>query len=58
MMAHFAIVCPEEAGHLLSLGPIGNELVGRGHRVTIVGHEKAAGIAKQLGLPLHKLQTD
>ncbi len=57
-MAHFAIVCPEEAGHLLSLGPLGNELVRRGHRVTVVGREKAAGIAEQLGLPLHQLQTD
>jgi MGT family glycosyltransferase len=57
-MAHFAIVCPEEAGHLLPLGPLGNELVRRGHRVTVVGHEKAAGIAEQLDLPLHKLQTD
>jgi MGT family glycosyltransferase len=57
-MAHFAIICPEEAGHLLSLGAIGNELVGRGHRVTMLGSERAAGIAGQLGLPLHELHTD
>jgi MGT family glycosyltransferase len=57
-MAHFAIVCPEDAGHLLPLGPIGNELLRRGHRVTLVGSEKAAGIAEQMGLPLHQLQND
>lgn len=56
-MAHFAIICPEGAGHLLSLGAIGSELVGRGHRVTIVAPEKAAGIAKQLGLPFYELET-
>ena len=57
-MTHFAIVCPEGAGHLLSIGPMGIELVRRGHQVTLVGHEKTAGIAEQLGLPLHKLRTD
>ncbi len=57
-MAHFAIVCREDAGHLLSIGPIGTELVARGHRVTIIGREKAAGIAEQLGLPLHKVDYD
>ncbi|MCY2994489.1 MAG: glycosyltransferase [Planctomycetota bacterium] len=57
-MPHFAILCPEGAGHLLSLGPIGNELVRRGHRVTVVAHEKAAGIAGQFGLPWYELKTD
>jgi MGT family glycosyltransferase len=55
-MAHFAIICPEDAGHLLSVGPIGVELVRRGHRVTIVGRDKAAGIAMQLNLPLGELK--
>lgn len=57
-MAHFAIICREDAGHLLSIGPIGTELIARGHRVTIIGREKAAGIAEKLGLPLHKVSYD
>ncbi|MEN6405049.1 MAG: nucleotide disphospho-sugar-binding domain-containing protein [Thermoguttaceae bacterium] len=57
-MAHFGIVCREDAGHLLSIGPLGNELVRRGHQVTFVAREKAAGIAEQLGLPLHKVNYD
>ena len=52
-MAHFAIVSPEDAGHLLSMGPLGKELVRRGHRVTIVGRERARPLAAQLDLPLH-----
>ena len=56
-MAHFAIICPEGAGHLLSLGAIGTELVDRGHRITIMAPEKAARIAGQLGLPFCELDT-
>jgi MGT family glycosyltransferase len=57
-MAHFAVLCPEEAGHLLSVGPLGSELVRRGHRVSLVGRADAAGLAQQLNLELHTLQTD
>ncbi len=57
-MAHIAIICREDAGHLLSIGPIGTELVARGHRVTIIGRDRAAGIAEKLGLPLHKVDYD
>lgn len=57
-MPHFVIVCPEDAGHLLSLGPIGNALVCRGHRVTILARAQAASIAERLNLPLHPLNTD
>jgi zeaxanthin glucosyltransferase len=57
-MAHFAIICPEDAGHLLSNGPLGNELVRRGHRVTIVARDGAVSLAKQLDLPLHTLNFD
>ncbi len=54
-MAHYAIVCPDEAGHLISIGAVGKELVRRGHRVTIVGRANAAPVARQLDLPLHQL---
>ena len=57
-MAHYAIICPEEAGHLLSMGELGKELVRRGHRVTIVGTERSAVLAGQLGFPHHELGTD
>lgn len=57
-MAHFAIVCPEDAGHLLPTGSIGIELVRRGHRVTIIGRAQAAPLAEKLGLPLHELKYD
>jgi zeaxanthin glucosyltransferase len=57
-MAHFAIICPDDAGHLLSIGPVGIDLVRRGHRVTIVAGKRAEGIAEQLGLPWHKLEAD
>lgn len=56
-MAHFAILCPDEAGHLISIGSVGRELVRRGHRVTVVGRAKAAPVARQLDLPLHQLDT-
>jgi len=57
-MAHFALLCPEDAGHLLSNGPVGVELARRGHRVTLIGRERAAGLAEQLGLPLHVWNFD
>jgi zeaxanthin glucosyltransferase len=57
-MAHFAIIAPEAAGHMLSMGPLGKELVGRGHRVTIIGSDTAAPLAEQLELPLHKVNVD
>ena len=57
-MAHFAIVCPADAGHLLSIGPVGQELVRRGHRLTVIGEPHAAPLAEQLGLPLYALNTD
>lgn len=57
-MAHFAVLCPHNAGHLLPTGTLGSELARRGHRVTIVGAAQSAPIAKQLGLPLYELLTD
>lgn len=57
-MAHFAILCPGEGGHMLSMGPIGQELVRRGHRVTMMGPPHAAPFAKGLDLPLHVLDEE
>ncbi len=57
-MAHFAILCPGEGGHMLSMGPIGQELVRRGHRVTMLAPEHAAPFAKGLDLPLHVLDEE
>ncbi len=57
-MAHFAIISPPEAGHLLAIGTVGKELVDRGHRVTIVARARGAPVAEQLGLPLYKLEMD
>ncbi len=54
-MPHFAILCPEDAGHLLSIGPVGVELARRGHQVTLIAGEQAATLAKQLGLAFHLL---
>ena len=54
-MAHFAILCPDEAGHVLSIGPVGKELVRRGHRVTLLAQARAAPLAEELGLPLREL---
>jgi MGT family glycosyltransferase len=52
-MAHFAILCPDDAGPLLSIGPVGQELVRRGHRVTLVAPPSALPLARLLDLPLH-----
>lgn len=56
-MAHYALICPDDAGHLLSDGPLGVELMRRGHRVTMVSGKKAVAIARQLDLPLYELDT-
>jgi zeaxanthin glucosyltransferase len=57
-MSHYAILCPDEGGHLLSMGPLGTELVRRGHRVTVLARAMAAPLAEQLGLALHPLDMD
>ena len=43
---------------MLSMGPIGQELVRRGHRVTMMGPPHAAPFAKGLDLPLHVLDEE
>ena len=57
-MAHFALVCPDEAGHLLPVGSVGKELQRRGHRVTIVARPLSAPLARELDLPLHEWNTE
>ncbi len=57
-MAHYALLCPDDAGHLLPVGAVGSELARRGHRVTLLAGEKAAPIAGQLDLPLHVMNWD
>jgi len=54
-MSHFAPPRPEYAGHLLSNGPVGIELVRRGHKVTLIAREQAAPFAEQLGLAFQPL---
>ena len=57
-MAHYALLCPDDAGHLLPVGAVGSELARRGHRVTLLAGEKAAPIARQLDLSLHVMPWD
>lgn len=57
-MAHFAILCPQAAGHLFSDGSLGVELAGRGHRVTVIGQRVGKSIVDQLGLDFHELPED
>ena len=54
-MAHFAIVAPDEAGHVLPNGNIGSELLRRGHRVTLLGQQRSATLAEKLNLPFREL---
>jgi UDP:flavonoid glycosyltransferase YjiC (YdhE family) len=56
-MAHFAIICPDLAGHLVPAGSLGAELVRRGHQVTLVAGPKAAVLADEMGLKYHELDT-
>jgi UDP:flavonoid glycosyltransferase YjiC (YdhE family) len=57
-MAHFALTCPDAAGHILPIGAIGCELQRRGHRITFIARAKAAPLVAALGLPFHELKTD
>jgi MGT family glycosyltransferase len=57
-MAHYALVGPDDGGHLLSMGSLGKELVERGHRVTVIAREKAASLAEQFDLEFHPWNAD
>jgi zeaxanthin glucosyltransferase len=56
-MPHYALLCPDEAGHLISNGAVARELVRRGHQVTVIGRTKSTSIVQRLDLPLHALNT-
>ena len=57
-MPHFAILTLPDAGHLYPLCALGDELVRRGHRVTVIAEPRAAPLVAQLGLPFTPLETD
>jgi UDP:flavonoid glycosyltransferase YjiC (YdhE family) len=57
-MPHFALTCPDAAGHVLPIGAIGCELQRRGHRVTFIARAKAAPLVAALGLTFHELKTE
>jgi len=54
-MASYGVVCPSEAGHLLSVGGLGAELVRRGHRVVLLSGPDAAQMAGELNLEFHEM---
>jgi MGT family glycosyltransferase len=54
-VSHFAVLCQEDAGHVLSIGPVGVELMRRGHQVTLIACGQARGLAEQLGLAFQLL---
>ena len=54
-MSHIALLCQEDAGHVLSIGPVGVELARRGHQVTLIACEPARPLAARLGLAFHPL---
>jgi zeaxanthin glucosyltransferase len=45
-MAHFALICPPFASHIHSLSVLGEELVRRGHRATLVLNAGAEGMVR------------
>ncbi len=49
-MTHFGIICPAATGHLNPMTTLGYELLGRGHRVTVVGILDAETKANLAGL--------
>ncbi|WP_050927904.1 glycosyltransferase [Aestuariivita boseongensis] len=57
-MAHYGIVAPEFAGHLLPAGSLGTELVRRGHRVTVIASDRSKQMALDLGLSFARFPVD
>ncbi len=49
-MSHFGIICPPVTGHLNPMTTLGYELLGRGHKVTVVGILDAEKKADAAGL--------
>ena len=57
-MAHFAVLALDEMGHLLPTCCLGAELCRRGHAVTLIGLDRSASIARQLGIGFHALPPE
>ncbi len=49
-MAHYAILSPPFAGHLVPILMIGHRLLEKGHRITLVSDERARSVSMLLGL--------
>jgi len=54
-MAHFAVLSPSYAGHLLASLPICLQLQGQGHRVTFISDERAKPLVDRHGVAFRPL---
>ena len=54
-MTYFGIICPQLAGHLNVLLPLGKELQQRGHRVTFFGVIDAESQIQSAGMEFHAI---
>ncbi|WP_293124547.1 glycosyltransferase [Microcoleus sp. bin38.metabat.b11b12b14.051] len=57
-MTHFGIICPASTGHLNAMTTLGNELLHRGHRVTVFGFLDAEAKTLASGLEFQPLAED
>jgi UDP:flavonoid glycosyltransferase YjiC (YdhE family) len=57
-MTHFGIYCPAATGHLNTMIPLGNELLRRGHRVTVFNLLDAKAKTLASGLEFQPLAED
>lgn len=57
-MTHFGIICPAGTGHLNVMIPLGNELLRRGHQVTVLGFLDAQAKTLASGLEFQPLAED
>ena len=57
-MTHFGIICPGDTGHLNVMMPLGNELLCRGHRITVFGFLDAQAKTIASGLEFQALAED
>lgn len=57
-MTHFGIICPAESGHLNTFIPLAKELLGRGHRVTVIASPDAQKKTIAAGLEFKPIGED